>query len=101
MRQAPDDRALYYRELRRTVRAVFAPELTSAHAIDAAALVDRILCEFIVEEEAAAALSASFGGELAALLGDRHDGVVTVERFHELRGEAATAVSRGTGTTDV
>src|SRR5579864_7036999 len=101
MRQASEDRALYYRELRRTVRAVFAPELMSAHAVDAAALVDRILCEFIVEEEAAAALSASFGAELAALLGDRHDGVVTVERFNELRREAATAVSRGTGTTDV
>src|SRR5579862_3772235 len=100
MRQPADDRALYYRELRRTVRSVFAPELTSAHAIDAAALVDRILCEFIVEEEAAAALSAEFGAELATLLGEDRAGAVPASRFHELRRDAAATVARGAGTSD-
>jgi aminoglycoside phosphotransferase (APT) family kinase protein len=100
MRQPADDRALYYRELRRTVRAVFAPELTSAHAIDAAALVDRILCEFIVEEEAADTLSAEFGAELAALLSEDGAGAVSVARFDALRREAAASVARGAGTGD-
>ena len=50
MRQPADDRALYYRQLRATVAGTFLPELTSATAVDAAGLVDRILAEFIVEE---------------------------------------------------
>ena len=61
MRQPADDRALYYRQLRDTIATVFAPELTSATAKDAAGLVDRILAEFIVEEEWAPALSQEFG----------------------------------------
>lgn len=99
MRQSSDDRALYYRQLRDTVRNVFLPELTSAQAIDAAGLVDRILAEFIVEEESAAAISAEFGGELDALLRPETGApppVVSPERFHELRTEAA-AVTAGTG----
>ena len=58
VRQPSDDRALYYRQVRDTIRTSLLPELTSAQAIDAAALLDRILAEFIVEEEAAPALSA-------------------------------------------
>jgi aminoglycoside phosphotransferase (APT) family kinase protein len=106
MRQPPEDRALYYRQLRATVANVFLPELTSATAMDAAGLVDRILVEFIVEEEQADALSAEFGSEFAALLGDTgpddpndpdvDDGgvaAVTSERFYELRRRAADIVS--------
>ena len=70
MRQPSDDRALYLRQLRTTVATAFLPELTSATAIDAAGLVDRILAEFIVEEEWADALSQEFGAEFEALLGD-------------------------------
>ena len=68
MRQPAEDRALYYRQLRRTIATVFAPELTSATAKDAAGLVDRILAEFVVEEEWAPALSQEFGAEFEALL---------------------------------
>ncbi len=68
MRQPSEDRALYYRQLRRTIATVFAPELTSATAKDAAGLVDRILAEFVVEEEWAAALSQQYGAEFEALL---------------------------------
>ncbi|HTU37149.1 MAG TPA: phosphotransferase family protein [Acidimicrobiales bacterium] len=93
MRQPADDRARYYRQLRATVSGVFLPELTSATAIDAAALVDRILAEFIVEEEAAVDLSDRFGKEFSALLGEREVGPVSPERFHELRRLAAHAAA--------
>ena len=69
MRQPAEDRARYYRQLRETVAGTFLPELTSATAIDAAALVDRILAEFIVEEECGDTLSQEFGAEFATLLG--------------------------------
>ena len=68
MKQPAEDRALYYRQLRRTVATVFAPELTSATAKDAAGLVDRILAEFVVEEEWAPALSQEYGADFEALL---------------------------------
>ena len=74
--QPSEDRALYYRQLRDTIRTSFLPELTSAQAIDAAALVDRILAEFIVEEEAAPALSETFGRAVAL----RHDDVERRQR---------------------
>ena len=103
MRQSSDDRALYYRQLRDTIRHVFLPELTSLQAIDAAGLVDRILAEFIVEEEAAAALSAEFGGDFEAVLSPGagiERGVVTPARFHELRARAAEVVARTVGSAD-
>ena len=53
---------------RHGLRTTFLPELTSATAIDAAGLVDRILAELIVEEEWAETLSAEFGAEFEALL---------------------------------
>lgn len=94
MRQSESDRALYHRELRRTVRTVFLPELTTPAALDAAALVDRILAQFIVEEESAAAVSAEFGARFREILtGDPPDGAVTPDRFDELRGEAAAEVA--------
>ena len=61
MRQPAEDRALYLRQVRATVAATFLPELTSATAIDAAGLVDRILAECIVEEEWAESLSQEYG----------------------------------------
>jgi aminoglycoside phosphotransferase (APT) family kinase protein len=102
VRQPSDDRALYYRQLRNTIGTVFAPELTSATAKDAAGLVDRILAEFIVEEEWAAELSQEFGAEFEELLGDDHpaDGVVTSEQFVELRRRAADVVAEKAGSTD-
>ena len=102
MRQPPEDRALYYRQLRRTLSAVLLPELTSAEAIDAVGLLDRILAEFIVEEEAGAELSAEYGAELEALLrpGLETDGV-TPARFDELRAEAASVVVRPGTDIDV
>ena len=103
MRQSSDDRAQYYRQIRSTVRDVFLPELTSAQATDAAALVDRILAEFIVEEEAATALSEEFGDAFEELLRPG-DGVgrpvVSPARFHELRAEAAAVVASGAGSVD-
>jgi hypothetical protein len=68
VRQPSEDRALYYRQLRRTIASVFVPELTSATAKDAAGLVERILAELVVEEEWAAALSQEYGAEFEALL---------------------------------
>ena len=108
MRQSAEDRALYYRQLRRTIGTVFAPELTSATAKDAAGLVDRILAEFIVEEEWASALSQEFGAEFEALLDDGADTAATVngydvatpERFVELRRKAADYVADNAGDTD-
>ena len=108
MRQSAEDRALYYRQLRRTIAMVFAPELTSATAKDAAGLVDRILAEFIVEEDWASALSQEFGAEFEALLDDGADTAATVngydvatpERFVELRRKAADYVADNAGDTD-
>jgi aminoglycoside phosphotransferase (APT) family kinase protein len=102
VRQPAEDRALYYRQLRRTIATVFAPELTSATAKDAAGLVDRILAEFVVEEEWALALSQEYGAEFEALL-DVHvpgDEVVTPERFVELRRLAADVVAAKAGSDD-
>ena len=93
MRQPADDRALYYRQIRATVAQVFLPQLTTPSAIDAAALVDRILAEFIVEEESGPELSAEFGGEFAQLLGEPAGTDVSPERFYELRRQAAAVVS--------
>jgi aminoglycoside phosphotransferase (APT) family kinase protein len=102
MRQPPEDRALYYRQLRRTLSAVLLPELTSAQAIDAVGLLDRILAEFIVEEEAGPGLSAAYGAELEALLGPGVEtGEVTPARFDELRAEAAAVVARPGTDSDV
>ncbi len=103
MRQQPEDRALYYRQVRRTISSVLLPELQSAQAIDAAGLLDRILVEFIVEEEAAAALSAEYGAAFEASLrpGSKTDGCdVSPARFDELRAEAA-AVARSGADVDV
>jgi aminoglycoside phosphotransferase (APT) family kinase protein len=87
---------------------VFAPELTSATAKDAAGLVDRILAEFVVEEEWAPALSRVYGAEFEALLdipGNRGGAVgagevVTPERFVELRRMAADVVAAEAGSDD-
>jgi aminoglycoside phosphotransferase (APT) family kinase protein len=98
MQQPADDRALYYRQLRNTVSQVFLPQLTTPTAIDAAALVDRILAEFIVEEESGPELSAEFGREFAALLGETSEQDVSPERFHELRRQAADVVALTAGS---
>jgi aminoglycoside phosphotransferase (APT) family kinase protein len=104
VRQSADDRALYLRQLRATVATTFLPELSSPTAVDAAALVDRILAELIVEEEWADMLSAEFGAEFEALLaspGDRPGGVVlTTERFVEIRRQAASVVARDAASED-
>jgi aminoglycoside phosphotransferase (APT) family kinase protein len=94
MRQVSEDRVLYYRQLRETVQAVFLPELQSALARDSAALVDRILAEFIVEEESAASLSAEYGHMLhEALNGEPLNADPIPADFHALRAEAANAVA--------
>jgi aminoglycoside phosphotransferase (APT) family kinase protein len=105
VRPPPDDRALYYRQLRATVATVFAPELRDATARDAAALVDRILAEFIVEEEHAAALSQEFGSEFAELMGPNGDGdrpgaPITLDVFVSLRGRAAETVAANAASED-
>ncbi len=101
VRQPAEDRAGYYRQLRDTVAGTFLPELTSATAIDAAALVDRILAEFIVEEEWSDVLSQEFGAEFGALLGttNAEEGATTTARFHDLRKQAAELVA-SEGTSD-
>jgi aminoglycoside phosphotransferase (APT) family kinase protein len=100
VRQPAADRALYYRQLRRTIATIFAPELTSATAKDAAGLVDRILAEFVVEEEWAPALSQEYGAEFEVLLDVPRGGVVTPERFVELRRLAAGVVAEEAGSDD-
>jgi aminoglycoside phosphotransferase (APT) family kinase protein len=101
VRQPAADRAIYYRQLRRTIATVLAPELTSATAKDAAGLVDRILAEFVVEEEWAPALSQEYGAEFEALLDAPHGEVVTPERFVELRRLAAGLVAEKAGSDDL
>jgi aminoglycoside phosphotransferase (APT) family kinase protein len=100
VRQPDEDRALYFRQLRRTIATVFAPELTSAAAKDAAGLVDRILAEFVVEEEWASSLSQEFGAELEAILDVPDDGVVTPEGFVALRRLATDVVAAKAGRDD-
>jgi aminoglycoside phosphotransferase (APT) family kinase protein len=102
VRQPGEDRALYLRQLRATVATTFLPELTSATAVDAAGLVDRILAELIVEEECAEALSSEFGAEFAALLPPTGapDDDVTAERFDGLRAAAADVVAQLGGSGD-
>lgn len=108
MRQPPNDRARYLRELRSTVAGTFAPELTSATARDAAQLVDRILAELVVEEEWGEELSREFGAELAAVLGESGAPVAPAGAgtasssvpFDELRRRAAEVVSRDAGSDD-
>jgi len=98
MRQPREDRALYYRQVRDTISSVLLPELQSAQAIDAAGLLDRILVEFIVEEEAAAELSAAYGAAFEASLrpGSKAEGrVVTPAQFDDLRAEAASLAQSG------
>jgi aminoglycoside phosphotransferase (APT) family kinase protein len=94
VRQPTEDRALYYRQLRDTIATVFAPELTTATAKDAAGLVDRILAEFIVEEEWGPALSQEFGAAFETLLDQPEPGreVISPERFVALRRRAADVV---------
>jgi aminoglycoside phosphotransferase (APT) family kinase protein len=97
---------LYYRQLRDTIRNSFLPELTSAQAIDAAALVDRILVEFIVEEEAAPELSAEFGAAFAAILErdtpcPNDATTVTPAQFDALRARAAESVAAASASDDV
>jgi aminoglycoside phosphotransferase (APT) family kinase protein len=102
MRQPSEDRALYYRQLRRTIHTLFLPELTSPLAIDAAGLVDRILAEFIVEEECGSALSAAFGASFGEVL--HPDGAptppVSADGFTELRAQAASEVALAMGGAD-
>ena len=94
--------ALYYRQLRDAVRGVLGPELTSAQAIDAAGIVDRILAELIVEEESGAQLFAELGDELDALLHPGHTtaSAVTPTRFDELRAEASEVTERACRSRD-
>jgi aminoglycoside phosphotransferase (APT) family kinase protein len=104
VRQPADDRALYLRQVRATVSSTFLPELTSASAIDAAGLVDRILAELIVEEEWAETLSGEFGAAFESLLGEAGHRVsartITPERFVELRRQAAEVVARDAANED-
>jgi aminoglycoside phosphotransferase (APT) family kinase protein len=102
VRQPAEDRALYLRQVRATVAATFLPELTSATAIDAVGLVDRILAECIVEEEWAESLSQQYGAEFEALLAPAAQGEgvtpITPQRFDDLRGQAAAVVSQLAGS---
>lgn len=100
MRQPSEDRSLYYRQLRNSIREVMYPELTSARARDTAGIVDRILGQFIVEEEAAPALSAEFGERFRALLSLAGEDPVTAPQFHALRQSAAAAVSQACQVRD-
>jgi aminoglycoside phosphotransferase (APT) family kinase protein len=77
------------------VEQVFLPQLTTPTAIDAAALIDRILVEFIVEEEAGTALSADFGGRFASAL-ELGASDITPQRFDELRQLASEFVATAT-----
>jgi aminoglycoside phosphotransferase (APT) family kinase protein len=100
VRQPKEDRALYYRQLRETLGLVV-PELSTAQAIDAVGLVDRILAEFIVEEEWDDALSAEFGAQFEELLSPRRaSSPVTPAQFDELRARAAHAISRSGASND-
>jgi len=79
------------------------PDLANPQAVDAIGLVDRILVEFIVEEEHAAALSAKFGGrfeEVLQPLPSAQHRVVDPDGFHVLRGRAADVVARAAPSGD-
>jgi aminoglycoside phosphotransferase (APT) family kinase protein len=101
MRQPSQDRALYYRQVRDSLQTVVLSDLTSAQAIDTIGLINRILAEFIVEEEWAPTLSADFGVEFHALLHpDIPASVITVPEFDQLRNEAADVVAKAMAGDD-
>jgi aminoglycoside phosphotransferase (APT) family kinase protein len=101
VKQTAEDRALYLRQLRATIRGTFLPELTSARARDAAELADRVVAELVVDEEFGDTLSGEFGREFARLLRLRVTAApVTPERFHELRRQSAERVATGAGSED-
>ncbi len=105
MRQPPEERALYYRQLRATLFTVLVPQLTSTTAVDAAGIIDRILAEFIVEDEWGDELSRQFADEFEALLDDDAASsppstMSSSDRFGRLRQRAADAVARGADSAD-
>ena len=103
MKQSSEERALYYRQIRQSLHNVLLPELTSAQANDTVALIDRLLAEFIVEEEAGSALSATYGQRLAALV-DGADGATDVVigpvGFADLERRAAQCVANSVGDNE-
>jgi len=103
MKQSSEERALYYRQIRQSLHNVLRPELTSAQANDTVALIDRLLAEFIVEEEAGSALSATYGQRLAALV-DGADGATDVVigpvGFADLERRAAQCVANSVGDNE-
>ena len=111
MRVPDEERALYLRQIRHTLHTVLLPELTSALAVDSAALIDRILVQCIVQDEATTMLSAEFGPAFEVLLGpepvarpeayrDEAGSAVSPARFDELRTRAAGVVAAAVAGTD-
>lgn len=70
MKLPDDQRALILRELRKSIRTILAPELTSARARDAADAIDRILTLLVMEDEHGDALSADMAKRFDAALGE-------------------------------
>ena len=111
MRLSDEDRALYLRQIRHTLHAVLVPELTSAQAVDSAALIDRILVQCIVEDEATTVLSAEFGPAFEVLIEPGPDALAAADqegggspcspvRFDELRTRAAGLVAAAAAGAD-
>jgi hypothetical protein len=81
-----EDRLLYYREIRRSLREAIAPLVDDVLAIDELATIDRLLVGLVTVDESGPALSAEFGARVhRAIHGTDPADTVTPGQFAELR----------------
>jgi hypothetical protein len=80
-----EDRLLYYREIRRSLRDTVRPLVDDVLAVDALMTIDRLLVGLITIDEFGPGLSAEFGAAAhRAIHGHAPTGPVTPQQFAEL-----------------
>jgi hypothetical protein len=80
-----EDRLLYYREIRRSLRSTVRPLLDDVLALEALTTIDRLLVGLITIDEHGPALSAEFGARVHAVVhGSTPAEPVTPDEFSEL-----------------
>jgi hypothetical protein len=85
-----EDRLLYYREIRRSLRDTVRPLVEDVLAVDALMTIDRLLVGLITIDEFGPGLSAEFGGRAyRAIHGSAPTEPVTPQQFSELLRQPA------------
>jgi hypothetical protein len=88
-----EDRLLYYREIRRSLRNTVRPLVEDVLAVDALMTIDRLLVGLITVDEFGPRLSAEFGGRAhRAVYGRAPTEPVTPQQFSELLQPPAESV---------